>query len=85
MLLFINRNNKSELFYNYDSGMRFEDNSIGLAIPDSICTDRAIAVISAETSDITKLSSIVAHMVGHNLGLQHDSPGKLLYIISFTR
>ena len=62
----------------YCSGLEFVGNTPGLAIPDSICTDRAIAVISARDliNNVHRLATVISQMIGHNIGLQHDTHGK---------
>mgnify|MGYP001792642450 len=69
----------SKLLIVFCSGIEFEDGSSGLSIPDSICTDRALSVISVQSllSNQEKLASTIAHMIGHNIGLEHDTQGKL--------
>ncbi|XP_067948088.1 zinc metalloproteinase-disintegrin-like protein F1 isoform X2 [Watersipora subatra] len=54
------------------SGDNFD--GMGLAVPTSICTNRAVAVISAKQhiENPQRLASVIAHMIGHNIGLEHD-------------
>lgn len=60
------------------SGKEFEGRSSGISIPDSICTDRAMSVISVKSilSNPEKLASTISHMIGHNIGLEHDIDGR---------
>lgn len=61
----------------YCSGSEFEGSASGLSIPDSICTDRALSVISVKSllSNPEKVASEISHMIGHNIGLEHDTAG----------
>lgn len=59
------------------SGQLFEENSTGLAVPDSICTGRGVAVVSSQSKDnVGHLASVVSHMIGHAIGLLHDTEGE---------
>lgn len=53
------------------------NSSSGLAIPDSVCTDRAVAVITTSAVEVPQLASVVSHMIGHIIGLKHDAAGKI--------
>ncbi|KAI0211212.1 Disintegrin and metalloproteinase domain-containing protein 12 [Lamellibrachia satsuma] len=56
------------------TGQRFHDGEVGMSIPDSVCTSRAVGVShmshiwNIETSGV-----ILTHQVAHTLGLTHDS------------
>lgn len=50
-----------------------ENNVVGMAIPDSLCTDRSIGISrSASPFEPQQAASVLAHMIGHNLGMKHD-------------
>lgn len=56
-------------------GRRFEMNEMGMSIPDSICSARAVSV--AQESGVFEpfvAAAAMAHMLGHNLGMEHDHP-----------
>lgn len=64
----------------FHSGKEFDGNSVGLAIPDSICTDRAVAAISVKLliNRQHQLANVIAHMIGHNIGLERDAPSEYI-------
>ncbi|XP_014666722.1 PREDICTED: uncharacterized protein LOC106808494 [Priapulus caudatus] len=66
----------------YDSaqlltGTKFKNREVGLALPDSMCTRRAVGV-NQETNPVEpqQLASTLAHIIGHNLGMTHDDDGR---------
>ncbi|CAH1789079.1 unnamed protein product [Owenia fusiformis] len=55
------------------TGREFLGDDVGMAIPDSVCTDRAVAV--SQDSNIhepQQLAGTLTHLIGHNLGIQDD-------------
>ncbi|ELU17803.1 hypothetical protein CAPTEDRAFT_221935 [Capitella teleta] len=61
------------------TGVTLNDNSLGMSIPDSICTERAVAVTRdpAPFLDPLQLASGLLHMLSHSLGLQHETPASV--------
>ncbi|XP_041367315.1 disintegrin and metalloproteinase domain-containing protein unc-71-like isoform X2 [Gigantopelta aegis] len=58
------------------TGMDLENDSIGLAIPDSVCTDRAVGICkNPNTFELQQAATVLSHMIGHNLGIEHDEDG----------
>lgn len=59
------------------SGEPLQSGSLGMSIPDSVCTERAVGVSQIPSyTEPQKLATVLSHMVGHNLGLKHDEDGK---------
>ncbi|KAL3832018.1 hypothetical protein ACJMK2_023700, partial [Sinanodonta woodiana] len=55
---------------------KLEKNSVGIAVPDSVCTGSAVAIsMNPSVLEPQQGSMILAHMIGHNLGMKHDEDG----------
>ncbi|KAH9518359.1 Disintegrin and metalloproteinase domain-containing protein 12 [Bulinus truncatus] len=55
------------------TGLELEAGKVGIAIPDSICSDRAVAVVkSGRPFEPQQTATILSHMAGHILGIKHD-------------
>ncbi|XP_065200094.1 disintegrin and metalloproteinase domain-containing protein 11 isoform X3 [Planococcus citri] len=55
------------------TGERFAGNEAGMAVPESVCTAKSLAIIvdlNAYEPHIT--AATMAHMIGHNVGMGHD-------------
>lgn len=58
------------------TGINLDDNSIGMAVPDSVCSERAVGIVkSGKPFEPQQTAASVAHMVGHTLGIDHDEDG----------
>lgn len=52
---------------------KFAGGELGMSIPESICTPNAVSI--SQESNIFEpfvAASVMAHMLGHNLGMEHD-------------
>lgn len=55
----------------------FEDNTVGMAIPDAVCTGRASGISKMPNFlEPQQGATILSHMIGHNLGIKHDEDSK---------
>lgn len=52
---------------------RFSGNELGMSFPSSICKPKAVSVSQeANEYELFVTASVMAHMIGHNLGMEHD-------------
>ncbi|GFO40917.1 disintegrin and metalloproteinase domain-containing protein 1-like [Plakobranchus ocellatus] len=58
------------------TGVELDHKKAGVAIPDSICSNRSVAIIkSGRVFEPQQTATILSHMAGHILGIQHDEDG----------
>ena len=63
------------------SGVEFADDRLGLAVPDSICSDRSVGVVtSGDPWYPSHAATGLAHMLAHTMGARHDHHSKSLSI-----
>ncbi|CAG5120852.1 unnamed protein product, partial [Candidula unifasciata] len=57
-------------------GVELLDKKVGVAVPDSVCSERAVAVVkSGRPFEPQQTATILSHMAGHILGIEHDEDG----------
>ena len=57
----------------------FEDDTVGMAIPDAVCTGRASGISKMPNFlEPQQGATTLSHMIGHNLGIKHDEDSKYL-------
>ncbi|KAL8603649.1 hypothetical protein ACOMHN_017146 [Nucella lapillus] len=55
------------------TGLTLDGDSVGMAIPDSVCSQRALGIVkSGKPFEPQQTAANLAHMVGHSLGIDHD-------------
>ncbi|XP_056365991.1 disintegrin and metalloproteinase domain-containing protein 15 isoform X4 [Oenanthe melanoleuca] len=60
------------------TGAHFDDVSVGMATQGSMCSPTRSGGVSMDHSvSVLVVASTVAHQLGHNLGMRHDSTGRL--------
>ncbi|NXH28704.1 ADA15 protein, partial [Myiagra hebetior] len=62
------------------TGVRFDDVSVGTSTQASMCSPSRSGGVSMDHSiSVLVIASTVAHQLGHNLGMRHDSTGRLCH------
>ncbi|NXQ51687.1 ADA15 protein, partial [Anthoscopus minutus] len=60
------------------TGVHFDDVSVGMSTQASMCSPTRSGGVSMDHSvSVLVIASTVAHQLGHNLGMRHDSTGRL--------
>ncbi|KAK7109452.1 hypothetical protein V1264_013492 [Littorina saxatilis] len=55
------------------TGITLASDSVGMAIPDSVCSQRALGIVkSGKPFEPQQTAANLAHMIGHSLGINHD-------------
>ncbi|XP_067087037.1 zinc metalloproteinase-disintegrin BlatH1-like [Osmerus mordax] len=54
------------------SGIDFEGSTMGLAFIGTVCSDRSTWVVQNHSPRAIAVANILAHEMGHNLGMNHD-------------
>uniref|UniRef100_A0A8C5PYQ1 ADAM metallopeptidase domain 15 n=1 Tax=Leptobrachium leishanense TaxID=445787 RepID=A0A8C5PYQ1_9ANUR len=58
------------------TGITFKDSSVGMATMNSLCTDKSGGVNMDHSVSVLGVASTLAHNLGHNLGLVHDTTAR---------
>jgi len=65
------------------SGETFAGGEAGMAVPETVCTPRAVGIsVDVNVYEPHLLAGTMAHMIGHNIGMGHDD-GRKSYLIVY--
>lgn len=79
------RMNHSPLGSNY-RGAEFKDGEAGMAVPSAICSGDAVGIsVDANPYEPHLLGGTMAHMIGHNIGMDHDDGRKYIPLVNYER
>lgn len=72
----IEKKKKLDPLFNF-SGETFAGGEAGVAVPDTVCTNKAVGIsVDINVYEPHLLAGTMAHMIGHNVGMSHDDGRK---------